>query len=128
MAQAGQGRNCALLRPSTSPCTWHRSHFFASALLTLVGHVINLPAWEQDADLHGLAASSALWRVGRKARCGFLLWCHEPPLRIQAPNFFSICPEVGPHLRQRTPQPFHSLVGRSVSARAAVRCLLPTLA
>jgi hypothetical protein len=75
----------------------------------------------------GLRHREHCGRVGHKARRGFLLWCQSRPLRIQAPNLFSICPEVGPHLRQRTPQRFHSLVGHSVSARAAVRSLLLTL-
>jgi hypothetical protein len=46
---------------------WHRQHDLRTALLATVGYVIQLPPWEEDADIHGRAAASALWRMGLKA-------------------------------------------------------------
>jgi len=57
----------------TSSRAWHGSCLVYSAFLAAVYHVISLAAWEQDANLHGLAASGELWRMGRKARLGFIL-------------------------------------------------------
>jgi hypothetical protein len=52
--------------------------------------------------------------------------CARRPLSIRL-NLFPICPELGPHPLQRTPERSQLLVGHSVSARAAVRPLPPTL-
>jgi hypothetical protein len=70
-------RHWARKRATGSMCAWHGSQDLCATLLAPVGHVIDLPAWEQDAHLHGLAASGALRRMGRK-RDWVLLWSHEP--------------------------------------------------
>jgi hypothetical protein len=95
---------------STLPRAWHGAHDLSSAFLTAVGYVIDLATRNKDADFHERFASGALRRMGFKALKPF-------------PVF-----ELRPHLRHRNPQHTHSLVGRSVSPRAAERSLLPTLA
>jgi hypothetical protein len=52
---------------------WHGSRLVYSAFLAAVYHVINLSTRKRDADLHQLATSGALRRMGRKARLG-LSW------------------------------------------------------
>ena len=49
------------------------------------GHVTRYPLQspaQQDADLHELATSGALRRMGRKARLGFILGSHHPHLSM----------------------------------------------
>src|SRR5262249_62279598 len=75
-----------------------------------VRHLAHLGAWVSRRDL------------------GFCSGATYAPLGIQALKPFLVCSELRPDQRHRNPHRLQSLVGRSVSPRAAERSLLPALA
>ena len=56
--------------------TRHRLHDLLTAVLAAVGHVIDLPPWQQDADLHWQLATGALRSVGEQTVLGWR-WAHR---------------------------------------------------
>jgi hypothetical protein len=83
--------------------------------------ITNLPAWEQDADLHGLAASGALGRMGREARLGFILGSHHPrPLTLDEAVAVPSLQLASSMLGHRDAQRSHLFVRHGIREHAAV--------